>query len=117
MRASKVHPDKNRRRKAHMRSTGVQQQKVRADVGERDTDSSGELPVEFIVRLRKRSCGTFSYSDFVATAGEFVTVRNGRVDEDDPCTRIARKVLRLLSISGKTPTAIVDSDKKRATAR
>lgn len=68
--------------------TGAKQQIAKNEVA--------TLPDEFAKRLHERSAGTPSYSDFVDVVGEFVTVRDGKVDEDDPRTQMARQVLSIL---------------------
>jgi len=101
MRSSKLSKGKSRRKRFHMRSTGARAQKNGKIVEPTLSNTSGGLPAEFVARLGERSCGTLSYADFVRTAGEFIVVREGKVVENDPHTRMARRVLSILSNSAE----------------
>jgi len=61
--------------------------------------SVATLPQEFAERLRERSAGAPTHSDFLHVIGEFIVVRNGKVDESDPRTKVAREVILLLKES------------------
>jgi len=84
-----------------MKSTASKAQKNGKIAEPTLSNTSEGLPAEFVARLQEQSCGTLSYADFVRTAGEFIVVREGRVVENDPRTRMARKVLGLLSNSAE----------------
>lgn len=84
-----------------MRSTGARAQRNGKIANLTLSKASDRLPAKFVARLEERSCGTLSYADFVRTAGEFIIVREGKVVENDPHTRMARRVLGILSNSAE----------------
>ena len=91
------------------RATAIRQQER--------ADTITKLPAEFVAKLEQRSCGVLSYLDFICTAGEFIVVRDGRVDENDPQTRMARSVVVLLNRSAANSKAPATNRKKLAAAR
>jgi hypothetical protein len=64
--------------------------------------ATSTLPDEFVDRLHRRARGTIGYLDFVCAIGDLIVARRGRIDETDPSTQIAKKMLSILQSSTRS---------------